>query len=219
MEITESVLDKDFSANQEKASFINDDDQARADTYSILASLLSQSPHQDLIDYLLHIDLGVDVDAQSEMGDMARAWQQLKEAANKYNLSQLDDEYHNLFIGLGRGQVVPYGSWHMTGFLMDKPLSELRDDLAQLGIAVSSSTKDPEDHIAALCESMSILITAQDIEGYQQRRFYIRHLQPWADKFFKSLEAASSAKFYKSVSLLGQRFVELENYYLNVNDH
>ena len=220
MEITESVSDKDFSANQEKSSQISDDDQARADTYSILASLLSKTPSQDLIDYLLHID----VDAQSEsgntaLGDMARGWQQLKQAAEKFSLSQLDDEYHNLFIGLGRGQIVPYGSWHLTGFLMDKPLSELRDDLAQLGIAASTDTKDPEDHIAALCETMSILITADDVEGYQQRRFYIRHLQPWADKFFKSLEAASTAKFYKSVGLLGQRFIELENYYLNVNEH
>ena len=215
MEITESVLDKDFSANQEKSSLISDDDQARADTYSILASLLSQSPSQDLIDYLLHIN----VDTQSEPGDMAKAWLLIKQAAGKFSLDQLDDEYHNLFIGLGRGQVVPYGSWHLTGFLMDKPLSELRDDLAKLGIAADTETKDPEDHIAALFESMSILITASDVEGYQQRRFYIRHLQPWADKFFKSLEAASSAEFYKSVSVLGQRFIELENYYLNVNEH
>ncbi len=193
----------------------SDDDQARADTYTILASLLSHSPSQDLIDYLQHINTG----EQTDLGEIGQAWLDIKIAASQYDLIQLDDEYHDLFIGLGRGQVIPYGSWHMTGFLMDKPLSDLRDDLVRLGIAASEDTKDPEDHIAALCETMSILITAQDVEGYQQRRFYIRHLHPWVEKFFKSLQAASSARFYKSVGLLGQRFVELENQYLNISEH
>ena len=223
MDVTESVSDKELGTIQNKSSLINDDDQARADTYSILASLLSRTPNQDLIDYLLHIDADTDAQVNSvkrqEPGDIARAWLELKDAAGKYDLNELDDEYHDLFIGLGRGQVIPYGSWQMTGFLMDKPLSDLRDDLAKLGIAASADTKDPEDHIAALCETMSILITAQDVEGYQQRRFYIRHLHPWANKFFKSLQAASSAQFYKSVGLLGQRFVELENHYLNISEH
>ena len=223
MDVTESVSDKDLSAIQKKSSLINDDDQARADTYSILASLLSSTPSQDLIDYLLHIDacddVRHDVKEQQQLGEMGQAWLALKNAAGNYGVSQLDDEYHDLFIGLGKGQVVPYGSWHMTGFLMDKPLSDLRDDLTKLGISANAHTKDPEDHIAALFETMSILITADDIEGYQQRRFYIRHLHPWADKFFKSLQTASAAKFYKSVGLLGQQFVELENNYLNISEH
>ena len=163
--------------------------------------------------------LHINATQQQNPGDMASAWLMVKQAAGKYDLSQLDDEYHDLFIGLGKGQVVPYGSWHMSGFLMDKPLSDLRDDLAKFGIAATGDTKDPEDHIAALFETMSILITADDVESYQQRRFYIRHLHPWADKFFKSLQAAPSAKFYKSVGLLGQRFVDLENIYLNINEH
>ena len=223
MEVTESVAAKEQGTIQNKSSLVSDEDQARADTYSILAALLSRTPNQDLIDYLLHIDARTDADIDSVKqpgpGVIAKAWLELKDAAGKYSLNELDDEYHNLFIGLGRGQVIPYGSWHMSGFLMDKPLSDLRDDLAALGIAASADTKDPEDHIAALCESMSILITAQDVEGYQQRRFYIRHLHPWAEKFFKSLQAASSAKFYIPVGLLGQRFVELENHYLNISEH
>ena len=221
MDVTESVSDKDLSAKQKESSSLSDDDQARADTYSILASLLSRTPNQDLIDYLLHINAASDADAIDSQGsgDMAIAWLAVKQAAGQFELSQLDDEYHDLFIGLGKGQVVPYGSWHMTGFLMDKPLSDLRDDLAALGIAATGDTKDPEDHIAALFETMSILITADDVEGYRQRRFYIRHLHPWAVKFFKSLQAAPSAKFYKSVGLLGQRFVELENVYLNISEH
>ena len=203
------------NSKQPSASQISDEDQARSDTYSILSSLLSHTPSQDLIDYLKHIEKP----NQDELGSLGQAWLDLKQAAISYNPNQLDDEYHDLFIGLGRGQIIPYGSWHITGFLMDKPLSDLRDDLVKLGIEADSDQKDPEDHIAALCETMAILITADDIEGYQQRRFYIRHIHPWAEKFFKELQAATSASFYKSVGLLGQHFVELENQYLNIQEH
>ncbi len=192
-----------------------DEEQARADTYSILSTLLSHCPNQDLIDYLNHIEQS----DQDEPGNIGLAWLDVKKAATSHSLEQLDDEYHDLFIGLGRGQVIPYGSWHMTGFLMDKPLSDLRDDLKKLGIEADPNQKDPEDHIAALCETMSILITADDVESYQQRRFYIRHIHPWAMKFFKELQMATSASFYKTVGLLGQRFVELENQYLNIQEH
>ena len=215
MDFTQSVPDKGVDTSQATTSFVNDEDQARADTYSILSSLLSHTPNQDLIDYLLHIES----DEAGEPGVLGQAWLDLKQAASSVVHSDLDDEYHDLFIGLGRGQVIPYGSWHMTGFLMDKPLSDLRDDLKKLGIEANPEQKDPEDHMAALFETMSILITAKDVQGYQQRRFYMRHILPWAVKFFTELEQASSAKFYKSVSQLGQRFIELENQYLNIQEH
>lgn len=215
MDATESVTDRELGTIRNRTARVNDEDQARADTYSILAALLSQAPDQNLIDYLQHIKAS----GQQNPGPIEQAWLQISAAAREFDLDQLDDEYHNLFIGLGRGEVVPYGSWHLTGFLMDKPLSDLRDDLAKLGIAANLQTKDPEDHIAALYETMSILITARDIEDYQQRRFYIRHLYPWAEKFFRTLQAASSARFYRLVGILGQRFIELENQYLNISEH
>jgi len=206
VDIRQSIVEcQTDNSKQDSTLIISDEDQARSDTYSILSSLLSHTPSQDVIDYLNHIE--------------QQAWLELKQAAGSHTQVQLDDEYHDLFIGLGRGQVVPYGSWHMTGFLMDKPLSDLRDDLSKLGIAADPDQKDPEDHIAALCETMSILITADDVEGFQQRRFYIRHIHPWAEKFFIELQTATSASFYKAVGLLGQRFIELENQYLNIQEH
>ncbi len=210
-----SVVECQAIKNKESTALLDDVDQARSDTYSILSSLLSHIPNQDLVDYLIHIEHHEQVETDS----IGQAWLELKRAADSYPLDQLDDEYHDLFIGLGRGQVIPYGSWHLTGFLMDKPLSDLRNDLKMLGIEADPQQKDPEDHIAALFESMSILINAADVEGYQQRRFYIRHLHPWAEKFFQELQTAPSAQFYKSVGLLGQRFIELENHYLNIQEH
>jgi len=206
------------------AAAISDEDQARSGTYAILASLFSDIPDQDLIDYLRHIEQPEPA-AQSasgqqiDIGDLGRAWQVLRAAACDADPESLDDEYHALIIGVGRGEVVPYGSWQMTGFLMDKPLSELREDLRALGFEADPDRKEPEDHIATLCETMSILITSDDIEGYQQRRFYLRHLHPWAEKFFRSVAEAKSAKFYQAVGHFGQQFIQFENQYLNVQEH
>lgn len=206
----------DVAADSADPYRINEEDQARSGTYAILASLLSNIPGQDLIDYLCHIEQPV---GDEQVGDMGEAWQQLRVAAEGSNPTALDDEYHALFIGVGRGEVIPYGSWHMTGFMMDKPLGELRDDLRALGFEADPDIKEPEDHIAAICETMSILITADDVEGFQQRRFYLRHLHPWAEKFFMTLRDAKTADFYRAVGALGAQFIRLENQYLNVQEH
>ena len=203
------------SESQKLSSFIDDEDQTRSSVYAILASLFNDIPSQDVIDYLKHIDVSVD----GAIGEVGQAWQQLRDAAVDCDAESLDDEYHALFVGVGRGEVMPYGSWQLTGFLMDKPLSDLRDDLRILGFEADKDRKEPEDHIAAICETMSILITSEDIEGYQQRRFYMRHLHPWAEKFFIEVQQAKAANFYKSVGLLGQRFIQLENQYLNIQEH
>lgn len=210
------VPSEDGNTKQQLASLMDQEDQARSGTYMILASVFSDIPSQDLIDYLRHIDSPVEGQDPGEIGE---AWQDLKQAALKADLDALDDEYHALFIGVGRGEVVQYGSWHMTGFLMDTPLSELRDDLRSLGFESDPDVKEPEDHISAICETMSILINADDIESFQQRRFFIRHLHPWGEKFFREVQEAKSADFYRAVAVLGERFIKLENQYLNIQEH
>ena len=212
------------STNQIEGDFL------RSNTYSVLSALLSQSLSGDLLDYLHHIDTpsvsengqngqSADPEVVEQVGQIGQAWLAVKEAAHSSSLEDLDDEYHSLFIGIGRGEIVPYGSWHITGFLMEKPLSDLRDDLRSLGIESDTNQKDPEDHIAALCETMAILIQSEDVSEAMERQFFIRHIHPWASKFFNDLAAAKSANFYKSVSLLGQSFVDLESDYLNIQTH
>lgn len=204
------------NGNLETAALIAQEDQARAATYAVLASLLSDIPDRDLLDYLCHIDDPADADSP---GDVGEAWLALRRAAEAVDTARLDDEFHALFIGLGRGEIVPYGSWHLTGFLMEKPLSELRDDLRSLGFEANGEHKEPEDHIAAICETMSILIESDDVEGFRQRRFFLRHLLPWGEKFFHELKSARNADFYRAVGLLGERFMQLESQYLNVQQH
>ena len=200
-------------------STVDDEGRLRADTYALLASLLSSPPTRDLLDRLKHIQPAPDDDLGDLSHGMNQAWRQIRRATTQSDLQSLDDEYHDLFIGLGRGEVVPYGSWHITGFLMEQPLSDLRDDLKSLGFEPDSNQKDPEDHIAALCEAMALIIRAGDIDEARERRFFARHIHPWAGKFFNELQAAKSAHFYQAVGLLGQRFVELENQYLDMQAH
>ena len=126
----------------------------------------------------------------------------------------LEREYHDLFIGLGRGELVPYGSYYLTGFLNEKPLAVLRRDMARLGIARRESVREPEDHVGAVLEMMAGLIDgsfaapAGDI--VPQQEFFAAHVDPVAPRFFADLEKAEAARFYRPVARVGRHFLEVE---------
>jgi len=194
--------------NEEERGGVPGDDQVRAHTYGLLGALLSAPPGADLLELLSAVDAA----ARAE-GDFAAAWRELAIAASR--AQGVDAEYQDLFIGVGRGQVVPYGSWYMTGFLMDKPLALLRADLARLGFERQADVKEPEDHAAALCETMAMLINdGHDLDG--QRHFYQTHMGPWMKTFFRDLREAPSASFYRAVGQFGEQFVEFESAYLTM---
>ena len=110
---------------------------------------------------------------------------------------------------------MPYGSWYLTGYLMEQPLSLLRDDLKALGFERDASVNEPEDHIAALCEVMSMLITDATEPG-TQARFFENHISPWCEQFFNDLENAKSASFYQSVGRFGAAFMTMDKQYLQI---
>ena len=138
----------------------------------------------------------------------------LQQAAKDSNREALEDEYQDLFIGIGRGEVMPFGSWHMTGAMMEKPLAEIRHDLELLGFERDENVKEPEDHIAALCEVMSML-TGEE-EDLQQAVFN-KHIAPWFNSFTQQLENAESANFYKPAAQLCEAFLTLEQVRFSVN--
>lgn len=142
------------------------------------------------------------------------AWALIRAAAYDFTAEQINDEYHDLFIGVGRGIVVPYGSWHITGFLMEKPLGALRADLRRLGFERSEGVKESEDHIASLCQAMAEIIAADEIDFDTERAFFNDHIEPWAEDFFTLVDSASAAAFYRAVAQLGQSFIEVEKKYL-----
>ena len=127
------------------------EERLRVHQYQVLARFLAAPPDAGLLDLASRFEAD-----ESEFGralaDLAlRAGQMTPEAASH--------EYHALFIGIGRGELVPYASYYLTGFLNEMPLAKLRRDMARLGIARAETVKEPEDHIAALCEMMAGLIT------------------------------------------------------------
>jgi TorA maturation chaperone TorD len=189
-----------------------DAERLRANTYSLLAALLAAPPPQSLIQLLTRI-----TPAEVGGGDqLASAWEVLRLAGERASVESLDDEYHALFVGIGRGELVPYGSWYMTGFLMDQPLAVLRRDLAELGFERQANVKEPEDHVAALLETMGLLIGDGDTSVNVQRRFFQSHMGPWMKTFFLDLQKASSARFYRAVGQFGDQFIEFEQKYLTM---
>jgi len=184
--------------------------QYRSAAYSIIAALLRDVPNEQTLQQIGAFEqVGIDED------EMLLAMSSLGLAAQAVNQNAIKDEYHELFIGIGRGELVPYGSWYLTGYLMEQPLSALRDDLAELGIERDAGVSEPEDHIASLCEVMSILIS-ESVDLSVQTQFFEKHLGSWCQKFFNDLETAESASFYRSVGRFGSAFISIDKHYLNM---
>lgn len=184
---------------------IDEADQLRVNVYRLLARLLRAPPDQSLLAILAQMT-GDD----SELG---QAITDLVNASSEMNLAASRDEYDVLFIGLGRGILTPFGSYYLTGFMHEKPLARLRDDMRSLGIARSNDVKDPEDHVAAVMEMMAGLIdgsfgAVQPVSA--QKAFFDRHVGSWVQHFFKDLEACTSARFYKPVGRIGRLFMAIE---------
>ena len=192
-------------------AMIENEQRYRAAAYSLLAAMLRAAPDQALLDHLGKLS----PDSDGESDELSEAMAELADAAGEFDLDQLEDEYNALFIGVGKGEVVPYGSWYLTGFLMEQPLSDLRDDLQAFGFARDEKTREPEDHAAAIFEVFSVMIgDAYSLD--QQQGFFEKHMQPWLKLFFADLGKARSAEFYKPVARFGAAFIELEQAYLSM---
>jgi TorA maturation chaperone TorD len=183
----------------------------RADTYRLLGHLLAAPPDGET----LAIFAAAPVSDDDDM--LAVAWRMLATSAGRANPLEVTDEFEALFIGVGRGELMPYASWYLTGFLMEKPLAKLRADLATLGFERQDNVSEPEDHAAALCEIMALLAESSDLESLQtQARFFDDYIGPWMAKFFKDMQTSASARFYRAVGQLGEQFIETDQRYLDM---
>jgi len=185
---------------------VTDEDHLRAQWYVLLARLLSAPPDQALLTTVRGLT-GDD----SELGQVIRT---LAAAARATTPAAVREEHFSLFVGVGRGELLPFASYYLTGFLNEKPLARLRGDMSDMGIARADDVKEPEDHIASLCEMMAGLITGAfgaPVDLPQQRRFFATHVACWAPRFFADLQAAKSAVFYMPVGAIGSVFMSIEN--------
>jgi TorA maturation chaperone TorD len=182
----------------------------RADCYAVLACLLGRPPAENLLKVLQNLQW-----EESIPEGMARALEDLRLASHDYSLNALEDEYSKLFVGLGSGEIVPYASWYREKKLQSTPLAFLRSDLLRLGMVRQADSRESEDHAGALCEGMALISQKpNERDGATQSRFFQQHLAPWMMTFFKDLESAQSARFYRTVGLFGRRFLEAEIEYL-----
>lgn len=205
----QKTVDVFFDAPGNEA--LDEEQLYRASAYGLIAALLRSTPDQEMLDRLTGLSPGV----VPEGDELLLAMSTLALSAELHTPASIDGEFHDLFIGLGKGEVVPYGSWYLTGFMMEKPLSDLRDDLARLGYVRNSSVVEPEDHAAALCEVISLMISAGTGLSIQ-RNFFQSHMTNWMSQFFTDLSEARSAIFYKSVGRFGAAFIAFEKEYFSM---
>ncbi|MEJ2285244.1 MAG: molecular chaperone TorD family protein [Desulfobacterales bacterium] len=181
----------------------------RDDLYVLLSSMLVRPPTGDLIQQLT--DLRWDCEISPAL---SAALEALRTAAGCCSPETAEHEFEDLFIGLGRGEIVPYASWYANKLLMGAPLVRLRGDLAKLQIRRQAMVCEPEDHAAALCETMALIIRSPKIAPAQRADFFNRHMHPWMLQFFRDLQQAPSARFYRAVGSLGEHFMRMEKQHL-----
>lgn len=178
-------------------------DAARAEEYALLATLLASAPSNALLDQIAQL--------RGDVTPLGRAHAAVAEVASRVVATEIEHEYFDLFVGLGRGELLPYASYYLTGFLNERPLSRLRDDLAALGIERVDNNSEPEDHAATLCEIMAGLAAGRfPVEPEAQRAFFEKQIAPWMGRMFADMERATNARFYRPVGALGRLFLEIE---------
>ncbi|WP_417684379.1 TorD/DmsD family molecular chaperone [Roseibium sp.] len=184
---------------------ISPEDADRAVMYGFLGRMLQAAPSDD--------DLAVLRSLSADDTPMGLLLGEISASARDVAAVDLARDYHDLFIGLGRGEFVPFGSYYLTGFLHEKPLAELRASMAGFGIERAEGVSEPEDHIAALMQMMEGLILGefgQVASLDEQKQFFTAHIGSWAGHFFKDLAASGTSRFYSAVGALGEQFMAVE---------
>jgi TorA maturation chaperone TorD len=202
--IDRAILRPDLYERSITAADLDEVDGARAREYALLSVLLARAPSADLLRRLARVD--------GDASPLGVAHAALAQAAHDAGEERVAREYLDLFIGLGRGECLPYGSYYLTGFLHERPLARLRQDLARLHVERAPGQAEPEDHAATLCEIMAGLAgRALPAPPGADRELFEAHLAPWMARFFADLERARAAVFYRSVGALGRVFMQIES--------
>lgn len=178
---------------------------ARADQYALLSLCLGAAPSQALLDALGGLS-GDDTPLGRAHADLARA-------AADAACEDVSRAHFDLFVGVGRSELLPYASYYLTGFLHERPLAAVRGDMKALGVERADGLREPEDHIAILCGVMADL-ARRGWRGSEaapsQATFFQRHLAPWAGRFFDDLSRTRPTGFYPAVGRVGAAFMAVE---------
>lgn len=187
---------------------LSEEDEARADFYALLARLFGAPPDAALLAALAQAG-ALHTEGTRDM--LAAAWKSLVDAAANTDADREREAYDRLFIGVGRPEVMLYGSWYQAGFMMERPLALLREDLAALELSRVTGVCEPEDHFSALAEVMRHLVLecAPD-SARRQQRFFTRHIGPWYEKLADALDRAPEAGLYEAAGRFARAFLDIE---------
>jgi TorA maturation chaperone TorD len=200
--VTRAVLRPDLF-DAKSVHSIDEVDAARAQEYALLSTLLARSPDAQFLARLAGL--------RGDPSPLGIAHAALGEAASRADFERVGREYFDLFVGVGRGELLPYASYYLTGFLYERPLARLRSDLKRLGVEQAKGQSEPEDHAAILCEVMAGLAGGSlEASPGSDREIFEKHMAPWIGRFFADLEQSQTADFYARVGTLGRTFVEIE---------
>jgi TorA maturation chaperone TorD len=186
-----------------------DEETARAEVYGLLAQLYFAPPAPEL---LASLRVAV-TEAPAAGGFLEEPWRAFVGVARSMGDREIADEYNALFGGVGKPEVYLFGSHYVSGFLNDKPVARLREDLAALGLARNESLGETEDHVAILCEVMRYLIAGDDVSVSnltRQREFFAAHLQPWVEAMCDAIAANPRSKFYAALAHFSKSFFSVE---------
>jgi TorA maturation chaperone TorD len=201
--VDRTVLRPDLYGSQ-PADATDNVDAARAQQYTLLAVLLARAPSAELIARIATV--------RGDASPLGLAHAALAEAATAANVEWIEREFFDLFIGIGRGELLPYASYYLTGFLNERPLARLRADLERLRIERATGQVEPEDHAAVLCDVMAGMADGRfSVASGADRDFFEKHLAPWIGRFFADLEGAQAADFYRRVGTVGRLFISVES--------
>jgi TorA maturation chaperone TorD len=176
------------------------EDEGRLQFYALLARLFAAGPDEALLRALAQSAGSVEGE-----GELARAWNDLAAAAANTSAREATLEFDAIFIGVGKAPVSTYLSHYLPVARKEAVLVELRDTLAQLGLARTASSAEPEDNLTAVLEVMRHLVAAgSDAQSLQrQREFFARYLQPAYRGFCGAAHKVDLGEYFKaSVRLL-----------------
>ncbi len=196
--------------NLSTSSHAMDEETARAEVYGLLSQLFYAAPSPELLSQL---QVAV-TEAPDAGGFLEEPWRELVACARSLNAAQIAAEYSSLFGGVGKPEVYLFGSHYLSGFLNEKPLVRLRDDLAELGLSRSETMSETEDHVAYVFEVMRFLIAGDDVAVSnltRQQAFFTQHVQSWLPALCQALQGHPRAVFYAKVAAFTETFISVES--------
>jgi TorA maturation chaperone TorD len=179
---------------------LSDEDTARANWYSWFAAIWLNAPSTE------QIAAWQQSLSNEDTSDLGLAWGLVVRRATELGAQAIQAEYDSIFVSVGKPEVFPNASFHLTGFLHEKPLVEIRQRMQELGLG-GFEVSLTEDHLGLLCTTMRELIV---MNSSGQAEFLQDFIASWAESFVGAIEVSVRGDFYKTVAQLWQIFLAIE---------